>query len=142
MKNNVLKAIVALVCGALFGIGLTVSQMVDPNKVLNFLDLFGQWDPSLIFVMVGGIGVFSAGYWCLIKPAKKPVLDSTFSLVNRSDIDKPLLIGAVIFGLGWGVSGMCPGPAIANLSGGEPKVLGFIGMMLLGMKLSPSIFKK
>lgn len=136
-----MKALVALICGILFGVGLTVSQMVNPNKVLNFLDVLGQWDPSLALVMVGGIGVFSLGYRVLVKPANKPVWGETFNIPTRADIDKPLLIGAIMFGLGWGLSGICPGPAISNLSGAEPKIFAFIAMMIISMKAAPFIGK-
>ncbi len=136
-----MKALVSLICGLLFGIGLTVSQMVDPNKVLNFLDIFGAWDPSLAFVMIGGISVFMLGYYLIIKKSSKPVLAEQFDLPNKTKVDKSLLTGAALFGLGWGLAGICPGPAIANLSGFEPKILVFIVMMLIGMQL-PALFSR
>lgn len=128
-----MRLFVALLCGMLFGSGLTVSQMVDPNKVLNFLDVFGLWDPSLAFVMIGGISVFSLGYFGIVKKCSKPVLSDEFDLPTNNKIDKQLLLGAVLFGMGWGLAGICPGPAIANISGGDSKILVFIVMMLLGM---------
>lgn len=131
-----MKALVGLLCGVLFGIGLTVSQMVDPNKVLNFLNMFGQWDPSLALVMVGGISVFCVGFHFISKKSSRPVLEQQYDLPDNNIIDKPLIVGAVLFGLGWGLTGICPGPALANISGGEPKILVFIVMMLTGMQLS------
>ena len=113
---------VAAVCGLLFGLGLTVSQMIDPNKVLGFLDIAGDWDPSLILVMAGAIPVAAVGYWAggRVAPA-------------RSAIDKRLVIGAGLFGIGWGLVGFCPGPALAALSFGDPKTLLFVAAMLAGM---------
>jgi hypothetical protein len=131
-----MKSLMALLCGMLFGVGLTVSQMVDPNKVLNFLDIFGNWDPSLAFVMVGGICVFFLGYQFIIKKSAKPILAEQFDLPSNSKIDKSLISGAALFGLGWGLAGICPGPALANISGGEPKIFVFIVMMLVGMQLT------
>lgn len=137
-----MKLIVALLCGILFGAGLTISQMVDPNKVLNFLDIFGFWDPSLAFVMIGGICVFSIGYFVIIRKRSKPILCENFDLPNNNLIDKKLVIGAVLFGLGWGLAGICPGPAIANISGGNSKILVFIIMMLFGMQSVTWLTKK
>lgn len=128
--------LIALVCGLLFGIGLTVSQMVDPNKVLNFLDLAGTWDGSLIFVMGGGLLVFGAGFLLLVKKRSQTLLGGEISLPLKSAIDKPLISGAVMFGLGWGLTGICPGPALANLSAGNGKILAFIAAMTAGMLLA------
>ena len=129
-----MRLIVALLCGMLFGAGLTISQMVNPNKVLNFLDVFGNWDPSLAFVMIGGISVFWLGFFLIVKKRPKPVLAEKFDLPTNSKMDKKLLFGGMLFGLGWGLAGICPGPAIANISGGDGKILGFIVMMLLGIQ--------
>ena len=128
-----MKNFIALLCGLLFGAGLTISQMVDPNKVLNFLDISGSWDASLMFVMGGGLITYMIGYQLFIKKAKKPKLAVSFDLPSAHKIDKKLLIGSSIFGIGWGISGMCPGPALANLSGGNEKVLVFIGCMVIGI---------
>ena len=113
---------VAAICGLLFGLGLTVSQMIDPNKVLRFLDIAGAWAPSLILVMAGAIPMAALGY--LIGGRRVPV---------RSAIDRRLLAGAALFGIGWGLVGYCPGPALAALSFGDPKTLLFIAAMLGGM---------
>ncbi|MDM7859309.1 YeeE/YedE family protein [Alteromonas sp. ASW11-36] len=128
-----MNLIIALIAGIGFGIGLTISGMVEPLIVLAFLDVAGAWDPSLAFVMCGALAVFIPGYLLSKTKMSKPIFAASFSLPTRSDIDKPLLIGAVIFGLGWGISGICPGPAIANLSGMDEKIFGFIIAMLVGM---------
>ena len=110
MKHN----LIALLCGIIFGIGLSLSQMINPNKVLNFLDITGNWDPSLIFVMIGALAVaFVSFKWILKRPA--PLLAESFHISRKSSVDKPLILGAAIFGIGWGMSGYCPGPAVAGL---------------------------
>ncbi|WNC70936.1 YeeE/YedE family protein [Thalassotalea psychrophila] len=132
-NNTPANNLVALVCGLVFGAGLTVAQMVDPQKVLNFLDVIGQWDASLAFVMGGGLIIYILGYQLLVKRMKKPILSNTFDLPAAKNVDKKLLIGAGTFGIGWGISGICPGPAIANLSVGNEKILVFILIMFVGM---------
>ena len=110
MKQN----LIALLCGILFGIGLSLSQMINPNKVLNFLDISGHWDPSLIFVMMGALAVALVSFNLILKrPA--PVIAESFHISKKSLIDKRLILGAAIFGIGWGFSGYCPGPAVAGL---------------------------
>ena len=131
-----MKSFIALISGLLFGFGLTVSQMVDPNKVLNFLDIFGQWDASLIFVMVGALIVFATVYQFVITKREQALLGETISTLKNSKIDSRLILGAVFFGVGWGITGICPGPAIANLSGVEPKILAFVSLMVVGMQIS------
>ncbi|MCF6194337.1 MAG: YeeE/YedE family protein [Kangiellaceae bacterium] len=131
-----MKLVVAFISGLLFSIGLTVSQMVDPARVLGFLDITGAWDSRLLYVMGAAFAVFSAGYWLLVfrrtvSLSGNPILMSMHGLV-----DKQLVIGAVIFGVGWGLTGICPGPAIANLTGAEPKIFVFVAVMILGMKVS------
>lgn len=106
--------ITALISGILFGIGLTLSQMTIPNKVIGFLDLAGNWDPSLIFVMVGALTVTIISFRTILK-RPNPLFDQKFYLSSKSALDKPLLIGAAIFGIGWGISGYCPGPSVAGL---------------------------
>jgi len=131
-----MKLIVALVSGLLFGMGLTIAQMVDPNKVLNFLDVTGNWDPSLLFVMAAAFSVFSLFYWLLIKNRSVSLTGVPISIGRITVVNKPLIFGAAIFGLGWGLTGVCPGPAVANISAGEPKMLVFVVVMILGMKTS------
>lgn len=135
MKKQLLSlhALVAFISGSLFGLGLIVSQMVDTNKVLNFLDFFGQWDPSLALVMGGGLGVFGIGFALLVKPKSKPLFDESFFLPTKKHIDKKLVTGACLFGLGWGLVGICPGPAIVNLVSVDAKFIGFVVAMLVGM---------
>ncbi|MDT8405973.1 MAG: DUF6691 family protein [Methylococcales bacterium] len=114
----------ALISGLLFGSGLVISGMINPAKVLAFLDVFGAFDPDLIWVMVGAIGVLALG---------RRLLASHIPASPHNDVlDKPLLIGAAIFGLGWGLVGLCPGPALANLSVNGPVVAGFVLAMFAG----------
>jgi uncharacterized protein len=121
-----------LFCGLLFGAGLIVSGMADPAKVLNFLDIAGSWDPSLMFVMGGAAGVALIGYrFAWRRPA--PLFDSRFHLPESVRIDAPLLGGAALFGLGWGLSGFCPGPALLSLPAGAEGALMFGCAMALGM---------
>lgn len=110
MKTN----IVALISGIIFGLGLALSQMIDPNKVLNFLDVFGNWDPSLAFVMMGALAVSMLSFRFILK-RPTPVLESGFHVTKQASITKPLLLGAGLFGIGWGMTGYCPGPAVASL---------------------------
>ena len=118
--------------GLLFGFGLCISQMVNPEKVLAFLDISGSWDPSLAFVMIGGLGVAAFGV-ARVSTWPKPFFATGFSLPQRSRIDRPLIAGAVIFGVGWGLVGFCPGPAIASLAYGLAKSWLFLAAMIAGM---------
>lgn len=122
------KLIVALLSGVVFGLGLSVSQMINPDKVLGFLDISGQWDPSLALVMAGALTIAMPGfYWIRRQP--KPLLDSQFHLTAKTQLDKPLLLGAALFGIGWGMTGYCPGPAFASLALGNQEAL----YMVLGI---------
>lgn len=107
--------ILALVSGIIFGLGLSLSQMINPNKVIGFLDIFGDWDPSLAFVMIGALGVSLISFRFILKRST-PLFEARFLLSDKTQIDKTLFIGAAIFGVGWGLSGYCPGPAVASLS--------------------------
>jgi uncharacterized membrane protein YedE/YeeE len=115
----------AFVCGLLFGIGLIVSQMSNPAKVIGFLDITGQWDPSLAFVMAGAVAVFALGYRLALRRSA-PLLDKSFALPGKTNVDKALISGSLLFGLGWGLAGLCPGPAIVSSSFGDPRILMFI----------------
>ncbi len=128
-----MKLLSAFIAGLLFGLGLIIAQMTNPQKVLAFLDITGQWDASLMLVMSAGLIVFSLGYFYLIKPRTKPILVARFFIPQRNIIDTKLIIGAVLFGLGWGLTGICPGPAVTNILSAQPKILVFIAVMLLGM---------
>ena len=110
MKNN----LVALLSGIIFGLGLALSQMIDPNKVINFLDITGNWDPSLAFVMMGALAVSMLSFRFILKRSA-PLLESGFHVSRQALISRPLLIGAGLFGVGWGMTGYCPGPAVASL---------------------------
>ena len=125
---------IGFVCGLIFGIGLSVSGMVDPVRVLGFLDVTGVWDPTLAFVMAGALLVTAVGYsWVLKRPA--PLAASRFELPTRTDVDVSLIAGATLFGAGWGLAGYCPGPALAAVTlGGTPTWVFLVGM-LSGMGL-------
>ena len=125
----------ALLSGLIFGLGLVISGMSNPAKVLNFLDIAGAWDPSLAFVMAGAVLVTSIGYRLILKQSA-PKFATAFAVPTRRDIDKPLIGGAAIFGLGWGLGGFCPGPAWTALPLGEAGTLAFVPAMLLGMWLA------
>lgn len=127
--------VISVVTGALFALGLALSGMTQPAKVLGFLDLFGSWDPTLMFVMGGAIMVHAPIYWLVVRKRPKPAFAQAFSLPVRRDVDKRLLGGAVLFGLGWGVAGFCPGPALVSVSTLTPTVLVFVGAMVAGMVL-------
>ena len=129
-----MQIIVALVAGLVFGLGLTVAGMVNPGKVLGFLDFDGKWDPSLAFVLGGAVIVAFAGFR-LAAPRARPVVATAFEPPTAKGIDARLLGGAAIFGLGWGLSGFCPGPAVAALGYGGSGVLVFVLAMLGGMAL-------
>jgi uncharacterized membrane protein YedE/YeeE len=126
------RMLAALAAGALFGLGLVVSGMVNPAKVLGFLDIAGAWDPSLAFVMGGAIPVAALGFRLGARRAR-PACAAAFSPPARGAIDARLLGGAVLFGLGWGLAGLCPGPALALLGIGSPGALLFVAAMLGGM---------
>ena len=121
-----------LISGALFGAGLTVSGMTDPGRVRGFLDVFGRWDPTLVFVM-GGAVIVMAIAWRIQRRMNVPVFGKKFSLPDRSDLDSKLIAGSVLFGVGWGVAGLCPGPAVASLALAPTTVLPFIIAMIVGM---------
>ena len=127
-----LKVLTSLGCGLLFGAGLAVSGMINPAKVLNFLDVAGAWDPTLAFVMGGALLVSVPGYW-LVRRRGTPLLDGAFRLPTRHDLDPGLVVGALMFGIGWGLAGFCPGPAFAALSTGYPMAAVFVFAMLVGM---------
>lgn len=128
------RALASFLVGGLFGAGLTVSQMINPAKVVGFLDIAGDWDPTLAFVMLGALAVTLPGF-ALVRRRAGPLLDSRFHLPTRQSVDIRLLAGAAVFGVGWGVTGFCPGPAVAALSSGVWPVALFVLAMLGGMLL-------
>ena len=127
--------IAAAVTGLVFGLGLVISGMADPAKVQNFLDVAGAWDPSLAFVMGGAIAVALPGYW-LVRHRSSPLLGGSFAAPPPSIIDWRLIGGAAIFGVGWGLAGFCPGPAVASLALGAPGTLAFVSAMVIGVALA------
>ena len=107
--------IISLFCGIIFGIGLVISEMINPAKVLGFLNIFSDWDPSLAFVMIGAL-VVSTPMFHLFKNNNKPVFASSFSIPTNKKLDNKLIIGSIFFGAGWGLIGLCPGPAITSIA--------------------------
>ena len=128
-------------CGALFGVGLVLSGMTRADKVIGFLDVFGQWDPTLACVMVGAIAVHLP-LRILVKRRTRPLLGPQFQEPKMTQIDRPLVIGALLFGAGWGVSGYCPGPGIASLVPGGQPALVFCAAMATGMVAHRFMFLK
>lgn len=129
-----MRIVIALLSGILFGLGLTIAGMTDPARVRGFHDLFGAWDPTLAFVM-GGALLPMAIAWRVQRHMKKPLAEVAFSLPDTRRIDWKLATGAAIFGAGWGLAGLCPGPAIASLAIEPLKALIFLIAMLIGMVL-------
>ena len=127
-----MRMIASLLCGLVFGAGLLISGMVQPTKVLGFLDIFGAWDPSLAVVMAVALAVATPGY-VLVKRRVQPLLAGQFSRPGKSEIDAPLLLGAALFGIGWGLVGLCPGPALESLATLSPGVIVFVVAMAGGM---------
>lgn len=127
-----MRIVINLIAGLIFGTGLILAGMTDPEKVLNFLDFSGTWDPSLAFVMAGAIAVTATGY-VLAQRRASPILEDTFQFPAKLPIDAHLISGAVLFGTGWGLSGLCPGPAITSLVLAAPGTLVFVPAMLAGI---------
>ncbi len=146
MNRSILRFSTALASGLVFGLGLSLSGMLNPARVQAFLDIFGNWDPSLAFVLGGAVSVAFIG----VRAAQHmghPVLDDTFHLPTNQKIDAPLIIGSALFGLGWGLGGFCPGPAIASLSvaaltSGAPQVILCVVAMLVGMMLHDRLWSR
>ena len=136
--------LISLISGLLFGFGLALSGMVSPGKVIGFLDLTGNWDPSLAFVMGGGVLVTVISFHFILKQSS-PLFGKDFKLPTKKDLDKYLVSGAILFGLGWGLGGFCPGPALSSLAYGNMKVVVFVLSMIGGIviaKLATGAFKK
>ncbi len=128
------RALISFLCGLVFGTGLIVSQMTNPAKIIGFLDISGEWDPSLAFVMAGAVAVFSIAYRLALR-RNAPLFDKRFLVPEKTRLDIPLIIGSLIFGVGWGLAGFCPGPAIASSGFGDPRVWAFVAAMLAGTAL-------
>ncbi|WP_407334223.1 DUF6691 family protein [Enterovibrio sp. 27052020O] len=133
---------IALLAGVLFGLGMMISGMVNPANVIGFLDIFGQWNPSLAFVMGGALLVFTPGYFFLIRKQAKPMLSETFCVSENPSIDQRLITGSALFGIGWGLAGICPGPAVTALGSGSGTVALFFLSMIVGMYLVNTITEK
>jgi len=127
-----MAALASLVCGLIFGFGLLISGMTQPDKVLGFLDIFGRWDPTLAFVMAAALLVSAIGF-ALARRQGQPALAAQHLWPTRTDIDRPLVVGSLLFGIGWGLVGLCPGPALVNLAGLMPSVVVFVLAMAAGM---------
>ena len=135
------KLVSAFVIGGVFGLGIAISGMANPAKILNFFDLAGAWDPSLAFVMGGGLIVTFIGCRLIFARRKAPVFESTFDLPTQQRIDRELVGGAALFGIGWGIAGFCPGPALVALASGRSAAWIFVPAMLVGMLAHDRIFK-
>ncbi len=135
------RTLVALFAGMLFGLGLAISGMTNPAKVVGFLDVAGGWDPTLAFVM-GGALLVTVPAFRLILGRPRPILADGFALPTKSALDGRLLGGAALFGVGWGLSGFCPGPAVAALVTGLTPVFAFVAAMIAGMVLYAWVFEK
>tara|TARA_B100000378_G_scaffold181470_1_gene146769 strand:- start:547 stop:966 length:420 start_codon:yes stop_codon:yes gene_type:complete len=129
-----MRWLAALLSGTLFGAGLALSGMMDPARVRGFLDIFGAWDPTLAFVM-GGAVIVMAGAWAIQRRMKGPALDETFSLPGTKKLDARLIGGSALFGAGWGLAGLCPGPGIASLTTSPLPAAVFVVAMIAGMAL-------
>ncbi len=133
-----MRLIVALAAGLIFGLGLAISEMVNPEKVLTFLDFTGAWDPSLVFVLGGAVVVSFIAFRFILK-RDGPVFGNRFSLPDKTHIDGGLIVGAILFGIGWGLVGLCPGPAIAALAYGMEESVWFVAALLAGLGVARQI---
>lgn len=131
----------ALLSGFIFGIGLVVAGMTQPHKVVNFLDLFGNWDPSLMFVMGGAVMLHTVTYY-LVRKQGNPLLVKQWQVPTKTQITKPLMVGAVLFGMGWGLAGFCPGPALVSVVSLEVNSLLFVSAMIIGMGIFKLLDRK
>jgi len=132
-----MRVFVSFLVGSIFGLGLLVSGMTDTTKVQGWLDVFGNWDPTLAFVMMGAIVPMAVAWRFTI--GRKPVLDDAFPARPEPSVSRNLVLGSTLFGMGWGLSGLCPGPAIASLAFGGVGGLVFLGAMLAGMAVAPGV---
>ena len=129
-----MSKIISLVSGIVFGVGLVISEMINPEKVLGFLDLFGNWDPSLAFVMIGAF-IVSSPLFHIIKNKEKPLFVEKFNYSNNKEVNNRLIIGSALFGAGWGLGGLCPGPAISSIALININSITFVFAMFFGFYL-------
>ena len=129
-----MNKLVSLISGIIFGIGLVISEMINPEKVLGFLDLFGNWDPSLAFVMIGAL-IISSPLFHMIKKKEKPIFAENFNYSNNKNINNRLIIGSALFGAGWGLIGLCPGPAISSIALLDIHLITFVIAIFVGFYL-------
>lgn len=128
--------IISLISGLLFGLGMAISGMTDPDKVTAFLDVAGNWSADLMFVMGGAIMVFMPTYFFIIKPRQKPLFNDKFTFPLNKNIDNQLIAGASIFGVGWGLVGLCPGPVVSSLAAGNASIVIFFATMMVGLGMA------
>ena len=135
-----MKNIISLISGLIFGLGLIISGMTNPDKVIRFLDIAGMWDPSLMFVMIGGIAVAFVGFK-FVQNKSQSVFDDPIHLPGTTHISKELVIGSLLFGAGWALAGFCPGPALVALGAGYKEAFIFVMAMIVGMTIHDHFFK-
>lgn len=133
------RIVSAFLIGGLFGLGIVIAGMANPAKVLNFFDIAGTWDPSLAFVMGGGLAVAFVGYRLVLGRRARPVFEQAFSLPTKRQIDRELVGGAAVFGIGWGIAGFCPGGAIPALGLGYSQTVFFVAAMVAGIFIGRAI---
>ena len=131
MKPTMMEACSSFLTALIFALGLGISGMINPNKVLAFLDLAGHWDPSLAFVMLGAVGVSFVLSRFILK-RRSPIVGGEWDVPRKKELDPPLIIGALLFGVGWGLAGFCPGPALVGLAFGKTQVFVFVAAMCFG----------
>ena len=129
-----MSKIISLVSGIVFGVGLVISEMINPEKVLGFLDLFGNWDPSLAFVMIGAL-IVSSPLFHIIKNKEKPLFAEKFNYSDNKEVNNRLIVGSALFGAGWGLGGLCPGPAISSIALININSITFVFAMFFGFYL-------
>lgn len=134
MTSGAKEGIVAFCCGLIFALGLGISGMTQPGVVTAFLDIFGNWDPRLLFVMGGAVLVYSIGYRIVVK-SSKPLIATQFQIPKLRRVDRPLAVGSILFGIGWGLAGFCPGPALTSIASFGHSQLVFVVAMFIGMAI-------
>lgn len=137
-----MRELLAFFFGAIFGLGIAISGMINPAKVMNFFDIFGTWDPSLAFVMIGALAVAIPGYALIFRTRRAPALNAQFAQPTKTMLDRRLIGGAALFGLGWGAAGFCPGGAIPAIGLGEASVYMFLLAMIAGMLVMRQILAR